>query len=699
MRHVVGKAVLGSAACLGLAVGTAGFAAASDTGARKVIQNAPTWTHAAAKVGAPAAGNQLHLKVVLNLKDAAGAQALADAVSDPTSAQYGQYVNAAQWRAKFAPTDADAQTVSSWLTSQGFSVTGTPANHRFISFDGTAAQANAAFGAQLATFSKDGQATTAPAAAVTVPSQIASLVGGVSGLDSSEIATPDSTGGPDASPGSTAPGSAKADAKTKAAAPTASPTDQLPPPGAVFKNAPPCSDYYGQKIATGLPQLVQNPQPYAVCGYKPAQLRGAYGLDATQSIGLDGRGVTVAVVDAYASPTVLKDAQTYAKKNDSRHPLRSYQFSQNLPGSYTYIDDCDASGWYGEETLDVEAVHATAPGANILYVGATSCQNDDLAAAVNTVLDNDLAQIITNSYGSAGEPSSVADVAAEHESALQAAAQGVTMLFSSGDSGDDVLATGSRQVDYEASDPYVTAVGGTSLNVTASNGYGWEQGWGTGKSTLVNGAWTPNPPAYQYGGGGGTSQLFTQPKYQKGVVPDSIANYFGQGPHRAVPDVSMVGDPTTGFLVGQTQTFPNGSLQYSEYRIGGTSLSSPLFAGVVALANQVKGSPLGFLNPRVYKNASTGAFRDVAHTGVTDADVRVDYKNGFDASGGFNTTLRTINQTATLHAVKGYDDVTGVGSPNGVSFLVAMAGGKAAGLPNTGGPTGGSFAGHGHGTD
>ncbi len=423
--------------------------------------------------------------------------------------------------------------------------------------------------------------------------------------------------------------------------------------------------------------MLADPLTYAPCGYKPPQLRGAYGIDNSLKAGYDGRGATVAVVDAYASATILADAQTYARRNDSQHPLRSYQFGQSLPATYTDTHSCGASGWYGEETLDVEAVHAMAPAANILYVGASSCYDTDLNAAVNTVVDNSLAQVITNSYGDVGEQIPASDVAEAHQTFIQAAAQGISVLFSSGDSGDEIANTGSRQVDWSASDPFVTAVGGTSLAVGRNTDYLFEQGWGTGRSNLVKGLWDPATPSYLYGGGGGTSQLFKQPNYQKKVVPNSISNYFGQGAHRAVPDVGMVGDPNTGFLVGQSQNFPGGSIHYSEYRIGGTSLSSPLFAGVVAVADQVNGDSLGFLNPKIYKLAGSSAFRDVKHgQGVTDGVVRVDFVNGYDATGGLRTSLRTLNQTGTIFTRTGYDDVTGVGSPNGLSFLLSMARGR-----------------------
>lgn len=652
-----------------VAIATAAPALA-DPASRTVVDEQPAWTAQAPVVDeAPAAAPQ-NLTVVLKLRDEAGAEALADAVSDPSSAQYRKFVSSADWRTSFAPTDEAVAKVTSWLTSQGFSIGAIPANKRFIPFSGSAQQAEAAFSTDLKVYDKNGQQTSAPASAVSVPTAIADVVAGVGGLDASATKTPlHLTGAEDVTQGAS---SKRADSARSVAPAEASPTAALPPPSAVFKNATPCSTYYGQKPATTVPQILPDPLTYAPCGYKPAQLRGAYGLDQTQGAGYDGRGTTVAIVDAYASPYILADAQRYASANDPQHPLRSYQFSQLLPTGYTYVEECGAPGWYGEETLDVEAVHATAPGANILYVGATSCQDNDILAAVNSIVDNQLAQVVSNSYGDTGE---VEDpTGEEHQTYLQAAAVGISMLFSSGDNGDEVKSTGTRQVDSPASDPYVTAVGGTALAVGKTNNYLFEQGWGTGKAVLKDGAWNPIPPTYLYGGGGGTSRLFTQPSYQEGVVPTSISEYFSSTPHRAVPDVAMVGDPNTGFLVGQSQTFPNGTIKYSEYRIGGTSLSSPLFAGLVAVADQVGQGSLGFLNPTMYKLAGTPAFHDIASTGVTDGVVRVDYVNGVNAADGKVTSLRTLNQTASLATRPGYDDVTGLGTPSVAGLISAISG-------------------------
>ena len=164
-----------------------------------------------------------------------------------------------------------------------------------------------------------------------------------------------------------------------------------------------------------------------------------------------------------------------------------------------------------------------------------------------------------------------------------------------------------------------------------------------------------------YGGGGGVSQIFAEPSYQVGVVPQNV--FAAQGrTGRAVPDVSALADPNTGYLIGQTQQFPNGTY-YAEYRIGGTSLSCPILAGIMALADQAKGAPHGFANPALYRLNGTAAVHDVVSPRQTVAAVRYDYYNGFDTSHGSRYTLRTMNQTESLKTAPGWDDVTGIGTP------------------------------------
>jgi subtilase family serine protease len=126
-------------------------------------------------------------------------------------------------------------------------------------------------------------------------------------------------------------------------------------------------------------------------------------------------------------------------------------------------------------------------------------------------------------------------------------------------------------------------------------------------------------------------------------------------------------DPNTGYLIGETQTFPDGTVKYSEYRLGGTSLACPLVAGIMALADQSIGKPHGFANPVFYGHP--GAFTDVVSPASTVAAVRTNYVNSIDVSGGLSYVLRTANQTLSLHTTPGYDDVTGLGSPTAAILL------------------------------
>jgi subtilase family serine protease len=225
-------------------------------------------------------------------------------------------------------------------------------------------------------------------------------------------------------------------------------------------------------------------------------------------------------------------------------------------------------------------------------------------------------------------------------------------MFSSGDNGDELANTGTVQTDYPTSDPYATAVGGTTTAINSAGALAWETGWGTVKySRSADGtAW--NLVGFLYGSGGGESQLFGQPSYQAGTTPVGA---------RGVPDVAMDADVTTGMLIGETQTFPDG-VYYDQYRIGGTSLASPLFAGMTALAFQHAGSGAGLLNPTIYANK--GAFTDVTGPGPDAGNVRVDYADGVDAAQGLLYSVRTFDQDSSLTVTPGWDNVTGLGSPN-----------------------------------
>ncbi len=342
------------------------------------------------------------------------------------------------------------------------------------------------------------------------------------------------------------------------------------------------------------------------------------------------------------------------------------------PGTYNVNDNRAQSptGWYGEETLDVEAVHGMAPNANIVYVGAPN-NYQDLDAAMNHVVDNHLAQIVSNSYGFHGENLPPGFIKPLNDTFIQAAAEGIGVYFSSGDSGDEFSFLGYASADWPASSPWVTAVGGTSLGVSMTNTRAVETGWGRrnyncNTTTLVCTGPTAAAPS---GAGGGVSCLFAQPSYQStaGVPsagPYTLCNGF---PGRAVPDVAALAMPETGYLVGQTQTFPDcpggAPSCYDEYRVGGTSLSCPIVAGIMALSDQKAGSPHGFANPFFY--GGTVLYYDVGS--VKTAVARRNFIN--NVNGSTVDRLRTFDdysQSPSQSTGTGWDNVTGLGVPNGI---------------------------------
>ncbi|MFG2222208.1 protease pro-enzyme activation domain-containing protein [Streptomyces sp. NPDC048644] len=615
-----------------LALGAPAADAAGHDGGRHTLQGTkPAWATRQADRGATSGSTDVTARVYLAGRDAKGLAAYARAVSDPHSASYGKYLSPDQVKARYGATHDQIAKVTDWLKSSGLKVTGT--GSRYLTVKGDASAAERAFATDLHNYRKDGHTYHAPSATASAPGALSDAVLTVTGLDNApRLARHHST--------------------------------ELPPPSDVFRNAGPFSSYFGSKTDKHLPSAYGAKASYAVKGYTGKELRAAYGAKKWT-----GKGVTVAITDAYASPTIAGDAQKYASRNgDARY--RRGQLSQVLPADYSRIEECGAAGWYGEETLDVEALHAVAPDADVVYVGAASCNDDDLLDSLGKIVDGHLADIVSNSWGDI-EANETPDVAAAYDQVFQqGAVQGIGFYFSSGDNGDEVANTGTKQVDTPANSAWVTAVGGTSLAVGKNRTYQWETGWGTQKAVLSKDGkdWTGFPGDFNGGAGGGTSKTVAQPFYQRGVVPDGLAGANGGGAMRTVPDIAAVADPNTGFLVGQTQTLPGGKLGYDEYRIGGTSLAAPVIAGVQALAQQARhGVPIGFANPGIYQRYGTSAYHDVTDhplgAGRDLAVVRVDYVNGVDGGKGTSTTLRSLGKDSSLHAGVGYDVVTGVGSP------------------------------------
>ena len=682
MKRVRYLALTGS---VGLAVSMAAItgpaaAAAAHQGPRVALSGSLASAAARAHpAGAVAPGSPVSFDLLLSLRDEAGAQAFARAVSTPGSAQFHRYLTDAQWVARFGPAKTAAAKAGSWLRGQGFGTGPVAKDGLFVPVQGSVRQVERAFGVKLGYYRVNGHRVRLAKTPLTIPSSLSGVVSGTVGINQYVASTALATAG----------GTAKAGAAGPA---------QEPPPPAGFRNPQPCSAFWGQKIDTKdsgrLYKPYTHPLPYDICGYKPAQLRGAYGLAGSVAKGTDGTGATIAIVDAYDSPTLLSDAQRYFRMNDPSHPLQSSQFTNVIPPKVDDQAACAGSGWFTEQSLDVESSHAMAPGAHIMFVGAKDCLDNSLLAADTTAITSG-ASVVSNSWddvlGDLTEDQ--ATRTAFDNTFMLAASTGVSVLFCSHDFGDNFASFGLTAQNYPATSPFVTAVGGTALEVNARNGRQAEYGWSTARQVLCESkakncgsATKPaSPLAYDNGGAGGTSYVYTQPFYQRGVVPRKLAlrneAVNGPVPYRVVPDISMDADPQTGMLIGATQTFPGG-VRYGQFKEGGTSLSSPLLAGVIADADQAAGTPLGFLNPVLYKayKATPAAFDDtrLPPQPHSAAVVRVDFANSVNASSGYIMSMRPLNyegpetycdatgncatRKVSLTTRPGFDSMTGMGS-------------------------------------
>ncbi|WP_202874979.1 S53 family peptidase [Kribbella kalugense] len=392
-----------------------------------------------------------------------------------------------------------------------------------------------------------------------------------------------------------------------------------------------------------------------ICGYSATQLRAAYGA----SWAATGHGQTIALTESEAPTAMLQTLREYAKRNHLPAPKAS-QYKEIHVGSSGQCSkgSRDAAQYNDEAEMDSEAVYAMAPSANQLMVVGNGCDEDHaLLNAILAVLIGDghrpLASIVSNSW-----QIPIGDLPPQtvHAIAVRAAAEGVGLYFSSGD---------TPGLTTTASDPYVVAVGGTTLGLGRWNNRVFETGWSNDTAVLDEGKWSDIGIS---GAGGGTSLDYAQPAYQKGVVPPSMSHVrIGNRTvvNRTVPDIAAVADLDTGMLTGYTSSDDG---QYKTQVNAGTSLAAPLIAGLIADAQQGQRTSFGFTNPLFYRLYGTRAFHDVlplqnlaAYTPANSTDsASVDV---FDSQNSSDTDQVTA---------KGYDTVTGVGTPNGLAFILGL---------------------------
>ncbi len=358
-------------------------------------------------------------------------------------------------------------------------------------------------------------------------------------------------------------------------------------------------------------------------------MRHAYNIDTLVNVGVDGSGKTIVIVDAFSNPYLVGDLNYFntfyglPSLNGLGGPSNPNlgTFTQVAPDGLGPFD----VGWAEEITLDVEWAHAIAPGANIVLVLAKSNQDTDILSATKYAVDNNLGDVISQSFGGNESCMDPSFVAQQHQVFADATMKGITIFASSGDDG---AAQGScdgtayvQAVSSPASDPLVTAVGGTELHAAmyclASLGCtpGTNPAPGTYQGEI---AW--NEFALGIGAtGGGFSVVFDEPSYQKGTIHG--------GKQRGVADVSYSAAVEHGVLV---------RLFGGWYLFGGTSAGTPQWAAITAIADQKAGHGLGFINRALYQIGQARSHYSASFHDVTSGDNSAPGVLGFSSGSGWD---------------------------------------------------------------
>jgi subtilase family serine protease len=643
-----------TAAMAGMTIAGASGPAAAVTGppVTPLMGSVAPFTSHTKTIGNVTGSSELSIQVWLRPQLTA-AQNFAMAVSTPDSPLFHRYLSPKGYTARYGATRSEASKIESWLRAEGFTGIHTDSQRSYVRATAPASRIDEAFHVQLKLYKSSANVNAGPYRLrandrpVAIPASLSSSVLGVTGLDNAAPIFP-------------------------LARPGSVPARGLAQPTAAAGGTAPCSHYYGQHEASGLPeQFGVTAFPTEQCGYTAMQMRAAYGANASNT----GQGQTIALVELGLTPDMFLTLQDYAKVMGMPAPSAGRYAELSIGRGSACGDPANI-----EEQLDVESSYDMATSANQLVVGGDSCDEGDfglqgLFDADQAILDgagnHPLASVASNSWDGGGEAQPAALTMIEHAFLVQAAAEGVGMYFSSGD---------SSGTQTPANDPFAIAVGGTTLGIGQQDNRLFETGWSTGLSVLQDNQWVFQ--GEQGASGGGPSVVWPEPDYQKHVVPSALTlSPGGSGPGRVVPDISADADSFTAFGTGLL-TFdpsdPSAPPTFGLAPISGTSLSTPLVAGLVTAAQQGQSEPFGLINPAIYQLAGTSALHDILPLTASTPALFRGVACGDALCGGqqFLTTFDDqdpgmLGYTGQV-TLQGYDNMTGVGTPNGQQFIKAL---------------------------
>ncbi len=679
-----------------LSLALVGAASASAEGVRTDRGGPPILKHST-DLGLVDPASAIEITLWLKLRDEKALDGALAAQRD----QGTPFLSGAQIDAQLAPTAANVADVSQFLKSQGLKVTGVGPHNLFVRAAGTVGVVQSALSVEVHQYRLKDMTFRASPKVATLPPAIAPLVASVSGLSSLapmpnvSHAVMGLRSQPNVSRQTDPEGLRASPIKLAAGANGLIFSAQcfLPPTSVSFSGGGVSATYsgnaYGQPIGNSAPGTL------APCGYQPSDVHTAYDMNQLYKKGLDGTGETVAIVDAYGSTTIQADIATFSAVM-GLPPADLTVIGTSTESNFS--GDAN-SGWATETTLDVEWVHSIAPGAKIVLIVTPTNNFDDLfggiirAAAIPGVV------AISNSW-SGFEIGLDPTFQQSSDAAFKlVGAQGISLQFATGDSGDNVAAIGFYDVGWPASSPNVTAVGGVSLGLKNNKHIAFQTAWGNNITEIADTAALGNPPlqfpnseAFVYGGGGGKSDVYPLPNYQRGLG----------GSTRKIPDISWLADPYTGVEI--IFTGDTAGDQFIEV-IGGTSLATPMFSALWAIANQKAGHPLGLAAPNLYRlppaaitdvdavsspenvtgtiTSSSGAeFWDSRYLAYPLQGLEEFYSALYNSPFSTRWFVLTFGTDSTLRVGPGWDPATGLGTPDGWNFVQSFGHGEGNGNGN-----------------
>ena len=692
----------------------------SNTQSTTIAKNTPGFIKKAADLGAVDPNTVITVTAWLNLHNETQLDALVQGQYKKGSSTYHKWITQSQFNSSYGAMSQEVNTVKNFLISNGLTVIDVAEDNAYVKVQGTVGTIQKTFHVQIDNYKLNGNNYRSNKSDPTVNGQAGKYIAAITGTDDLGFQPAFRW-------------AASADGKPLQFTPLGKRT----PSGLFFAGfqafrAPETHTFtggghtatytgnrYGTDISVGGVLTLNNPTfqgQWPPQGYSPSEVRTAYGLNAVYMAGFDGTGETVVITDAFGSATLAQDVAAFSRTYNLPPVNLTILKGQGLPNN----PHGPAGMWDVETTLDVEWVHAIAPGAKIVLVLATD--RSSLDEAINYAVIHRLGNTISNSWDTVEGLGNPAQFNRTNRILQMAAAQGIDVNFASGDSGDESFppdsfpsGVGFVSVDFPPSSPFATGVGGTSLALNSDNSIMWQTGYGTNLTRIADTSPSQgkvlydNPPVvpflndptqtlgFQGGAGCGESLTFAQPEFQKGFVPAG---------NRMVPDIGWLADPFTGVEIIFTD--PAGGP--SQTTIGGTSLSCPMFSALMAIAAQKNGHVgLGQAEQLVYNLTGTNAILDIvpkdgspnnvtgvvdgtsfnandlAKTGVFDGSL---YTPPVTSPTLFNTTtyysalynspfstrwfVITFGTDTSLTTGPGWDNVTGVGTPNGLNFVNAI---------------------------